>query len=410
MGREPSGRNEQMAGVPAGRAVIVTAMGLAQILAWGSSYYLTGVLALPIARDTGWPLAWVVGGLSLGLLMAGCSSPIVGRAINLKGGRPVMAMGAVLLGLGLLGLGLAQHLPVYIASWLVIGLGMGAGLYDAAFSTLGRLYGRDGRGSIAAITLFGGFASTVCWPLSAFLLDQLGWRGACLVYAAIQLGFSLPLYLLVLPRLPPLPIQEEATATGPVQRKRLIAPEHRRRFLLLSTATALASLISTTVAVHLLTLLQAAGLTLAAAVALGAVVGPSQVSARALDMLLGRHYHPIWTKLAATVLVTAGISLLLFGFPVTAIALMLYGSGVGIDSIARGTLPLALFDPKIYAAIMGAIAMPSLIAQAASPSLGALLLDHGGPGLVLSVLAGLAVANIVLVALLWLNCRWNERA
>src|SRR6202034_1117497 len=94
-------------------------------------------------------------------------------------------------------------LPFYIAAWLIMGIGMGAGLYDAAFGTLGRLYGRDARAAITTLTLFGGFASTVCWPFSAFLVSTVGWRGAWLAYAAIQLCFSLPLYLLVLPRSAP---------------------------------------------------------------------------------------------------------------------------------------------------------------------------------------------------------------
>ena len=116
-------------------------LGVTQILAWGSSYYLLAVLAQPIAGSTGWPLAWVVSGLSLGLLTAGLVSPRVGDSIERHGGRPVLAASAALLALGLAGLALAPSLPIYIASWLVLGAGMGAGLYDAAFATLGRLYG-----------------------------------------------------------------------------------------------------------------------------------------------------------------------------------------------------------------------------------------------------------------------------
>jgi MFS family permease len=167
--------------------LIVPALGVTQILAWGSSYYLPAVLAQPIAADTGWPLTWIVGGLSLGLLIAGLSSPFVGRQIHRRGGRPVLAMSAVLLGLGLATLALAPNLPVFIAGWAVIGCGMSAGLYDAAFSTLGRLYGQAARHHITTLTLFGGLASTACWPLSAFLVSELGWRGACGVYAGIDL-------------------------------------------------------------------------------------------------------------------------------------------------------------------------------------------------------------------------------
>ena len=133
-------------GPAAGRAVIVPVLGVTQILAWGSSYYLPAVLAQPIAADTGWPLTWVVGGLSLGLLVAGLVSPRVGRQIDRHGGRPVLAASAAPAGGGpAAAWPLAPNLPVYLAAWLVIGLGMGAGLYDAAFATLGRLYGQEAR-------------------------------------------------------------------------------------------------------------------------------------------------------------------------------------------------------------------------------------------------------------------------
>lgn len=175
------------------RMAVVSAIGTAQILAWGSSYYLTAVLAGPVAADTGWSMAWIVGGLSLGFLVSGLVSPRVGRLIDAHGGRPVLAASAVLLACGLLTLGLAPTLPMFVGGWLVIGLGMGAGLYDPAFSALGRLYGDAARSAITHVTLFGGFASTVCWPLSAFLVDHLGWRGACLTYAAVHVGVVLPL-------------------------------------------------------------------------------------------------------------------------------------------------------------------------------------------------------------------------
>ena len=183
------------------RVVVISALGVTQIFAWGSSYYLLAVLAAPIVAETGWSLTWVVGGLSLGLLTAGLVSPSVGRAIARRGGRPVLAVSAGLLaaayppGAGALASGVSDRL-------VVIGLGMGAGLYDPAFATLGRLYGQSGRSAITTLTLFGGFASTVCWPLSAFLEAHLGWRGACLVYAGFQLAVALPIYLFVLPREP----------------------------------------------------------------------------------------------------------------------------------------------------------------------------------------------------------------
>ena len=386
-----------------GLGLIIPVLGTTQILAWGSSYYLLAVLAKPIAAETGCPLGWTVGGLSIGLLTAGLVSARVGDGIDRHGGRPVLAASAILLALGLVGLALAPGLPAYFASWLVLGLGMGAGLYDAAFATLGRLYGQRARTAIATLTLFGGFASTACWPLSAALVSQLGWRGACLTYAAIHLAISLPLYVFALPR-------EAKRYFRPVGHPHglgrggqgsPVPAEAMPLFIVLAATITLASMISALVSVHLLAILQARDITLAAAVALGAMVGPSQVGARATEMLISRFHHPIWTMVAGTVFVAIGTSALWAHLPLISAALVFYGAGIGLESIVRGTLPLALFGEQRYAAIMGRIAMPSLIAQAASPSIGALLMDKLGADGTLLTLVGAATADVVLVAVVF---------
>ena len=283
----------QRFGVPAPQFV-VSALGVAQILAWGSSYYLLAVLAAPITRETGWPLPWVVGGISLGLLIAGLASPRLGDSIQRYGGRPVLAFSALLLAVGLTGLALASSIVVYLLAWVVIGVGMGAGLYDASFATLGRLYGQRARTAIATLTLFGGFASTVCWPLSAFLVSEFGWRGTCLAYAGVHLLVLLPLYLVGLPREPKREEhrgrpRSERTGAG-IDLRQIAAP-----FALMAAAVTVSAMISTAFSVHLLTILESRGISLSAAVALGALVGPSQVGARAMEMLIGRYHHPIWT-------------------------------------------------------------------------------------------------------------------
>lgn len=356
---------------------IIPVLGVTQILAWGSSYYLLAVLAKPIAGDTGWSLAWIVGGLSLGLLVAGIVSPRVGDSIQRFGGRLVLVTSAVFLALGLIGLALSPNLPLYIVSWLVLGVGMGAGLYDAAFATLGRLYGQRARTAIATLTLFGGFASTVSWPLSAMLVSEFGWRNACLIYAAIHLTILLPLYVFALPK-----EREQVTSIASMEpggsnhtKGPPVPVGSKLVFVLIALVITISSMISALLSVHLLTILQARDIALAAAVALGAIVGPSQVGARAIEMLISRFHQPIWTKLASTVFVAAGVGLLWLGLPIVAAALIFYGAGIGIESIARGTLPLAVFGERNYPAIMGRIAMPSLIGQAASPSLGALLIE-----------------------------------
>jgi MFS family permease len=386
------------AGPATGRSqlVVVSAIGVAQILAWGSSYYLLAVLAGPIASDTGWPLTWLMGALSIGMLVSGLVSPRIGHLIDRYGGRPVLAASAALFSAGLLLLGLAPSLPVFVLAWVVLGLAMGAGLYDPAFSTLGRLYGEQARPAITHVTLFGGFASTVCWPLSALLVDHLGWRGACLTYAAIHLAVVLPLYLFGVPR------EAAKPAPAPTANKTAAVPDHvragqRYAFVMLAAGFTLAAVIMTVISVHLLTLLQSQGLALAAAVALGTLIGPAQVGARVLEMLFGKRAHPIWSLVASAVLVAVGLGMLVGAPGVVAAGIVLYGMGSGIRSIARGTVPLALFGKEGYAALMGRIAMPTLIAQAASPFLGAWLLDGFGASTTLAVLCGAAVLNLLMV-------------
>jgi MFS family permease len=391
------------------RRVVIGALGLTQILAWGTSYYLLAVLGKPIAADTGWSLSIVVGGLSLGLLAGSLASPAIGRMIDHKGGRPVLAASSLLLGLGLALLGSAQHLAVYGAAWLVLGVGMGGGLYDAAFATLGRAYGGEARSAIVSLTLFGGFASTVCWPLSAWLLDAFGWRGVCFVYAAVQLGFSLPVHLLLMPRLARTGTSGKLAGWQPAAP---LAAAQRRAFVLFAVLVTLGGAIASIMSVHLLTLLQMRGLDLAAAVALGALFGPAQVAARVVEMTFGNRYHPIWTLTTAVGLIGLAVVLLLAGIPVAlvGIAVVTYGAGNGIWSIARGTMPLALFGPSGYATLIGRLALFGLLAQALSPFVAAVVLDRFGAGTVLAALASMALVNATATATLWVSLVRAQRS
>ncbi|MEE7464985.1 MFS transporter [Methylobacterium fujisawaense] len=380
-----------------GKLTVISALGVVEILAWGSSFYLPAVLAGPIAADTGWPLAWVVGGLSIGLLVAAFASPRVGLAIHRHGGRPVLALAALLLAVGLATLGLSPNLPVFLTGWLIVGLGMGCGLYDPAFATLGRLYGAEARPAITTLTLWGGFASTVCWPLSAFLVEHAGWRGACLAYAGLHLLVTLPLVLGLIPRAP------ASVAAGDEGRREDVpfTPRERRAFLLMAGVLILGGTVMTLVSVHLITLLQARGVALAAAVSYGALIGPAQVGARIVEMANKGRHHPLWTLTVAMALVAAGLAVLEAGVPAVGVALVLYGAGNGIYSIARGTVPLALFGAARYPVLVGRLARPGLLAQALAPSLGAVALDYGGADAAYGLLVVLALTNIGLAGALW---------
>jgi MFS family permease len=378
--------------------LIIPALGVTQIVAWGSSYYLLAVLAKPIATDTGWPLEWVIAGVSLGLLCAGFVSPRVGDSIHRRGGQRMLVVSALLLAAGLALLGSAHAIVVYFTAWALIGAGMGAGLYDAAFATLGTFYGLRARHAIGVLTLFGGFASTICWPLSAYLVTHHGWRATCFAYALWHLVVALPIYLICLPReFRGSSGLSASTATSPTASGSSGPHATRPILVLLGTSIALSAVISTVISVHLITILQARHVSLVEAVGLGALVGPTQVFARIIEVAISRYHHPMWTQMAATVFVATGVGLLWAGFPILAAALMIYGAGIGIESIARATVPLAVFGAERYPRVMGRIAMPTLILQALAPVLAARLLSLVGATSTLAILFMIALVNVALV-------------
>ena len=381
------------------RTVIVAALGLMQILAWGSSFFLMAVLGKPISADTGWSLTWTVGALSIALLASGLVSPYVGRMIDRFGGRPILLASTLLFAAGLAVVAVSPNLVLFFAGWTMIGLGMSSGLYDAAFSTLGRLYGETARQPITAVTLFGGLASSICWPLTAYLNEALGWRDACLVYAAMHLFVGLPLYLVVIPR------EGERTPHTQTGASTIDGNGATLLFLGLAASFSLTTLVASTNAVHLLTFLKSHGLSLTTAVTLASMVGIAQVAARGIEMSIGHYHHPIWTLLASTLLVGIGVALLWGATEPFLLALLIYGAGAGINSIARGTVPLALFGPDGYASRMGRIAQPTFIASAAAPTLGAFAIESWGTDATLAALTALAAVNIVIVTGLVVSTR-----
>jgi predicted MFS family arabinose efflux permease len=382
--------------------VVVPVLGAVEILAWGSTVHLPAVLAGPIAADTGWSAAWTAGAFSVALLVSGLAAPRVGALVERRGGRPVLAGGAALLAAGLVLLGLSPTLPVHVAAWALLGVGMAATLYDAAFAALGRLYGSAARGPITDLTLIAGFASTACWPLSALLLTEVGWRGTCLAYAGLHAGLVLPLILAAYPREAPRPaVAAPAAGAGPPppvppSAAPALAGPGPLAAAALAASFAVAAAVTMAVTVHVLAVLQDRGMGLAAAVAVGALLGPAQVAGRLVEKLFGRLWHPVWTLVAANGLSTAGLALLHAGAPPEAAALAIYGAGLGLRSIARGTVPLAMFGPAGYAALMGRIALPVQVAQAAAPFAAALVLERGGAGALTLALASLSAASLAL--------------
>lgn len=378
--------------------VASTLLGIAQIITWGGSFFLIAVLAEPVSKDTGWSQQWIYGSLSLGMLVSGLLSPLVGRMITRWGGKIILSFSGLLLGAGLALAALSPNLPCFAAAWLVIGVGMAAGLYDPLFATLGQLYGGGARGAITQITLISGFCTSIVWPVLAVTIEHLGWRGACLAYCVLLVMLVWPLYWYSLPSRPPaLPktVEKNVTATAEVRHS-----AEGKLFLLVMSSLTLAAVIMTTVSVQLIALLQALHVSLAAAIGIAALIGPSQVAARLLETLFARNAHPIISNLASTIMVAIGLGLVLWLPACAAVGIVIYGIGSGIRSVVRATLPLALFGQAQYPVVLGRIARPTLIAQALTPLVGGYVQAHFGATATMIILVLLSVINIVLVVLL----------
>jgi len=355
------------------RLRIVLALGSAQTLAWGSTYYLPAILAEPMASELGISTGSVFAAFSLALIVTAVLGPLSGKRIDHHGGRDVLALSSIVFAVGLAMLGLANGPLMLWAGWLVIGIGMALGLYESAFSTLAGIYGRDARGAITGITLLAGFASTVCWPISGWLNAEFGWRATCLTWAGAHLLLGLPLNRLLIP----VGVQPAPTAAEQAQTN-----DHSGAGLtmaLLAFVFAATWFTSTAMAAHLPRLLQESGLSAAAAIGIAALVGPAQVGARCLEFVLLQRFHPlISARLAAIAHPIGAAGVMLVGAPATTAFVLLHGGGNGILTIAKGTLPLAIFGPHGYGLRQGLLMVPARFAQAFSPLVFALLIDDFG--------------------------------
>ena len=370
------------------KGVVVSALGVTQTLAWASTYYLTAVLADPVSASLRLSRTWFFGSVSAALLLSGLLGPLAGRTIDRYGGRDVLAATNLVFAGGLVLLSLATGPASLVTAWMLIGIGMGFGFYEAAFATAAGLYGSEARNAITGITLFAGFASTIGWPASAALIDAFGWRGAALAWAALHLVLGLPLNRLLVPKAPPPP--PVAAQDGPVSARMSWT------MVILACVFGATWFVSVALAAHLPRLLEAMGATSTMAIAAAALVGPAQVTARLIEFTLLRHASPMISARLATALHPIGAGLLAVFGPIAAVPfVILHGGGNGLLTIARGTLPLALFGAAGYGLRTGLIAAPARLLQGAAPLLFGLVLDRGGP------LFALLFSSLLMLRPLW---------
>ncbi|MBP7815619.1 MAG: MFS transporter [Phenylobacterium sp.] len=376
------------------RAVLT--LGVTQTIGYACSSYLPATLAKPMAADVGMSTSGVFLAFSAALLLQAVTGPRVGRLVDQRGGRPPLTAASLLFAAGLVGLAISHTPAALIASWLIIGLGMSAGLYDIAFAGLVGWFGADARRSITGVTLIAGFASTIGWPLTAWLEHEIGWRGACLVWAALNVMIALPLHL-TLPRAPAL---RPAPAHDAPPVSDAAAPGDTGKMVLMATAFAVLAAIGSAMSAHLPPLLNALGVSPAAAVGAAALVGPAQVAARLAEFALVRRIHPLVSGRVAVAMFPIGAGLLIaFGGIAAAPFTILYGAGNGLFTIVRGALPLALFGDRNYGRRLGVLNVPARLLQAVSPFVFALMLDRSA-NLALGIMAvGSVLALGALLAL-----------
>ncbi|ACS85033.1 MFS transporter [Musicola paradisiaca] len=370
----------------------IVMIGVAQILVWGGSFFVLSVLARPIMAETGWGRQWVYGSLSIGILVSGLVMPRCGRYISRHGGRDMLAWSGIVTALGMLLMAYSTTLPMFIGAWVVLGVAMAMGLYDALYATLGDCYGKQAKHAITLITLISGFCTTVAWPLLAFGVAHWGWRHTCVLWAVLLVAVVWPVYRTTLP------VARKAR-TNAAHSQTIAVTVDRRLYLLLANIFMLSAVTMTVMSVQLIDILQDEGLSLAAAIGVSALIGPSQVAVRVLDMV-ARIRHPVWSLLFSVTLVLLGVVFIAV-FPAhAALAVVVYGAGNGMRAIVRGTLPLVILRPEEFAVVMGKIARPSLIGQAMTPLLSGYLFEFGGARSVLLAVTVLSLVNVTLTGLL----------
>lgn len=347
-------------------APLVSALGIAQLVSWGTLFYAIGVLGPAMRGDLGVSELFLFGAFTAGLLVSGTLSPLVGRWVDKRGGRFVLSLGSALAATAMALLAMASHPAILVLGWMTAGAAMAACLYDPAFATLSQHAGSRYRKAVTAITIFGGLASTVFWPLSHVLMDAWGWRATLGIYAGLHLFLCLPIHLLFVPRRARVALADEAVSAAEVSH-----PSGGARLRWLTAGFAMASFVSAVVAVHVVNLLVAGGLTQAQAVMLAMLIGPMQVAGRIAEFGFAARIGAAGLGGAAMGLMFVAVAALLAvdGFGVAAVLFVTaYGCGNGIFTIVRGTAPAELFGRQGLGAVLGYLARAGLYSRALAPA------------------------------------------
>jgi predicted MFS family arabinose efflux permease len=346
----------------------IFALGLTQIIGYGTLYYSFSILAPGMAKDLGISLEQVFGVFSASLFVGGLSAPIIGKQMDRIGAATVLTLGSIVSALTLALCAWSPSIFVFALAVVLIEVASGMVQYQAAFAALVERDPKTASRSITYLTLIGGFASTIFWPIPAALTGYLTWREIYLSFAALNLFVCMPLHLWMVRK-------GRAGVAAGVERARehvvgAVPPERRRgAMIVVSAAFAIVGFTLASILAHMVPMLGDLGLG-TAAVVVGSLFGPAQVLSRLINMIFGTRLSPPVLAVISAALMVVGIVILgvsgnwLPGAVAFAICL---GLGSGINSVAQGSLPLYLFGSDGYGTITGKMAAARLGIGAAAP-------------------------------------------
>lgn len=365
------------------QTAITLVLGFGQTVAFASSFYLLGVLGDAIAADLRFSPTVIFSLMSVAVAVTPLVATRTARWIEARGGKEVLLASNVIFAAGLILLGLATDGLTLAFAILVLGLGMAIGMYGTPFAILVSLYAEGARRPITGVALLGGLGSTLGWPLSAYLEQHFGWRGACLAWAALHVGVCLPLSAWIVPRVVEHVHHGRGGAREPVV--------WDRRMIQLAVLFACAWFISTAMSSHLPRLLAAFGLTPTKAATVAALVGVASVSVRFAEFTVMRRFSPLIATRVATLMHPLGAACLLaLGAKGASLMALGHGAGSGMTTVAKGVLPLHLYGPASYAYRSALLSRPAQLIQIGGPALYGFALAES-PRMALALSAGLCL-------------------
>lgn len=386
---------------------VVCGLGATQIIGWGTSFSPLAIYGIAIGDELGIARETVFSGVTLMLLVSALLAPRVGRIVDHRGARPVMIVGSLIATLAMLAMWMAYGLVSYFTAWVLIGIAMPMMLSNTALPGLVQVVGSDARRAITGLMLLSGLTSTIFLPLCAWLEDVVGWRDSYLIFAALHLCVCLPIHALVLRPSAGAEVPDKSSSDPPPDG--VLPQEQRRRaFIMLALWSCTEGLITWGLYLQVIDVFKALGLGSATAVALWAMVGPAQASARFTDLVFGGRYTIFSVALASATLTSLSFLFLLpFGVSFTTVALfcLLLGVGHGLFAVARNTLPLILFGAREYGAYMGLLMVPQNIVNAASPVIFAAAISRIDPAAALWLAGVGAITGLAAVVALVKACR-----